>query len=102
MKTVGIKVLKNKLSYYLNLVRQGEVVLVSDRDEVIAEIRKPLRVYRADVSRFDAFVEEAANRGVLQKPDAKKIFPAAPSDLIPPPIKVEAADLLDKSREERS
>jgi antitoxin (DNA-binding transcriptional repressor) of toxin-antitoxin stability system len=41
MKTVGIRVLKNKLSRYLDLVRQGETVLVTDRGEVIAEIRQP-------------------------------------------------------------
>ena len=41
MKSVGIKVLKNNLSRYLELVRKGEVVLVTDRDEVIAELRLP-------------------------------------------------------------
>ena len=41
MKSVGIKALKDKLSAYLKLVRAGEIVLVTDRDEVIAEIRRP-------------------------------------------------------------
>lgn len=39
MRTVGIKELKTKLSEYLRLVRHGEVFLVTDRDEVIAELR---------------------------------------------------------------
>jgi antitoxin (DNA-binding transcriptional repressor) of toxin-antitoxin stability system len=39
MKTVGVKQLKARLSEYLRLVRSGEVVLVTDRDEVVAELR---------------------------------------------------------------
>lgn len=38
MKTVKIAELKNRLSYYLRRVRQGESILVSDRDRVIARI----------------------------------------------------------------
>jgi antitoxin (DNA-binding transcriptional repressor) of toxin-antitoxin stability system len=41
MYAVGIKVLKNKLSHYVRLVEQGEVVLVTDRDRVVAELRPP-------------------------------------------------------------
>ena len=39
MKAVGVKQLKARLSEYLRLVRAGEVVLVTDRDEVVAELR---------------------------------------------------------------
>jgi len=38
MKTVGIKNLRNRLSYYLSKVRKGERILVTDRDQVIATI----------------------------------------------------------------
>ena len=31
MKSVGIKVLKDNLSKYLRMVRDGEIVLVTDR-----------------------------------------------------------------------
>lgn len=41
MRVVGIKVLKNRLSEYIRLVRDGEVVLVTDRDRVVAELRPP-------------------------------------------------------------
>jgi len=41
MRTVGIRELKNKLSAYLKDVRSGEIVLVTDRGRVIAEIRPP-------------------------------------------------------------
>lgn len=43
MKSVGIKLLKSRLSEYLRLVRSGETVLVTDRDEVVAELRPSRR-----------------------------------------------------------
>lgn len=41
MTTVGIRELKNKLSAYIRLVRRGERVLVTDRGQVVAELRPP-------------------------------------------------------------
>jgi prevent-host-death family protein len=41
MRSVGLKVLKNKLSEYVRLAAQGETVLVTDRDRVVAEIIPP-------------------------------------------------------------
>lgn len=43
MKAVGVKQLKARLSEYLRAVKAGEVVLVTDRDEVVAELRPPHR-----------------------------------------------------------
>ena len=40
MISVGIRDLKNKLSQYLRLVKEGKTVLVKDRNEIVAEIRK--------------------------------------------------------------
>lgn len=39
MKAVGIKQLKARLSEYIRLVKAGESLLVTERDEVVAEIR---------------------------------------------------------------
>lgn len=41
MKSVGVRELKNRLSEYLREVRSGEVVLVTDRGYVIAELVPP-------------------------------------------------------------
>lgn len=41
MKAVGVRELKNRLSEYLRLVRSGEAILVTDRGEVVAELRQP-------------------------------------------------------------
>jgi antitoxin (DNA-binding transcriptional repressor) of toxin-antitoxin stability system len=49
MKTVervGIKNLKNNLSAYIRRARKGVRVLVTDRDEVVAELSKP----RSDIA----------------------------------------------------
>ncbi len=43
MKAVGVKVLKTKLSEYLRMVKTGVTVLVTERDEVIAEIHPARR-----------------------------------------------------------
>jgi antitoxin (DNA-binding transcriptional repressor) of toxin-antitoxin stability system len=39
MHAVGVRELKARLSHWLRKVREGEVVLVTDRGEVVAEIR---------------------------------------------------------------
>ena len=36
---MGVKQLKARLSEYLRAVKAGEIVLVTDRDEVVAELR---------------------------------------------------------------
>lgn len=41
IKTVGIKALKDNLSHYLREVKQGILILVTDRGKVIAELKQP-------------------------------------------------------------
>ena len=41
MRSVGLKILKNKLSDYVRLAAGGETVLITDRDRVVAEIERP-------------------------------------------------------------
>jgi antitoxin (DNA-binding transcriptional repressor) of toxin-antitoxin stability system len=64
MRAVGLKVLKNRLSEYVRLAREGEIVLVTDRDRVVAELGPPApdRVGRAG----DALLAEASRRGWIQ------------------------------------
>jgi antitoxin (DNA-binding transcriptional repressor) of toxin-antitoxin stability system len=66
MRSVGIKVLKNRLSEYVRLAASGEVVLVTDRDQVVAELVPP----RADRSAplHDALLAEAVRKGWLTPP----------------------------------
>ena len=61
MRAVGLKVLKNKLSEYVRLAAGGEVVLITDRDRVVAELVPP-RPGRAEwVS--DSQLAEAVRQG---------------------------------------
>jgi prevent-host-death family protein len=43
MRTVGLKVLKNKLGEYVRLAAAGETVVVTDRGRAVAEIVPPRR-----------------------------------------------------------
>lgn len=101
MKAVGIKRLKDKLSTYLKFVRQGEIVLVTDRDVVIAEIRRPLRSQRAEGSKLDAYLNEASERGELRLPSQDDLFPKSKSDLPKLFGKVDITKLLQEARENR-
>ena len=63
MRSVGIKILKNKLSEYVRLAASGETVLVTDRDRVVAELNPP----RADrgLSAADAKWADLVRRGIV-------------------------------------
>ena len=86
MKSVGIKVLNSKLSEYVRLAASGETILVTDRDQVVAELG-PLRETRSPIL-ADAFLAEAVRSGVLTPPRLSasgpppKPAPVAPLDEI--------------------
>ena len=64
MKSVGIKNLKNNLSRYIDMVREGEVVYVTDRDKVVAEIHQPV-VSQKIKSKWETFIEEETRKGSI-------------------------------------
>ena len=66
MRSVGLKVLKNKLSEYVRLAAGGETVLVTDRDRVVAEIVPPQAGRSPLLS--DALLAEAVREGWLTPP----------------------------------
>ena len=66
MRAVGLKVLKNKLAEYVRLARDGEVILVTDRDRVVAELGPP-RPERAGYV-GDALLSEATRKGWIKAP----------------------------------
>lgn len=72
MRVVGIKVLKDNLSKYLRLVREGETVLVMDRDEVVAEIHQPTRPVPSYLSPWEAFLNDEVRRGALRRSTARR------------------------------
>jgi antitoxin (DNA-binding transcriptional repressor) of toxin-antitoxin stability system len=74
MRTVGVKVLKDRLSHYLRLAAAGETVLVTDRDKVVAEMRPP---GAGTESALDAVLADAVKKGWLTPPLAAD-FPLPP------------------------
>jgi antitoxin (DNA-binding transcriptional repressor) of toxin-antitoxin stability system len=63
MRSVGIKVLKNKLSEYVRLAESGETVLITDRDRVVAELSPPRAERRALLD--DPVLAELVRNGIL-------------------------------------
>jgi antitoxin (DNA-binding transcriptional repressor) of toxin-antitoxin stability system len=94
MRSVGLKVLKNKLSEYVRLVAGGETVLITDRDRVVAEIVPPQPGRSSSL--MDALLAEAVREGWLTPP----IFVG--SD--PPPRKpvMTLRDLMQDLQEDRT
>jgi antitoxin (DNA-binding transcriptional repressor) of toxin-antitoxin stability system len=96
MRSVGLKVLKNRLSEYVRMAAAGETVLVTDRDRVVAELRAP-QLGRGEFL-ADAALAEAVRSGWLRPP----VLPtgAAPPRLPVAPLSTLMADLA-ASREDR-
>ena len=66
MRSVGLKILKNKLSEYIRLAASGETVLVTDRDKVVAQITAPDALRSPLLA--DAVLAEAVRKGWLTPP----------------------------------
>jgi antitoxin (DNA-binding transcriptional repressor) of toxin-antitoxin stability system len=66
MKSVGVKQLKARLSEYLRVVRSGKTVLVTDRDEVVAELR-PARARATSPDSLEAVLDSLSERGELTR-----------------------------------
>ena len=99
MKAVGIKQLKSRLSEYVRLARAGETILVSDRDEVVAQLG-PARHQRPEPDTVEAVLDGLAERNLVTRASQPKkgwTWEAASLGLRP-----EAArKILDELREER-
>ena len=96
MKAVAVKELKNRLSSYLREVRSGEVVLVTDRGRVVAELRQPSP--GTPLSAHERAIELLCADGVLlagRPQDARAYRPS------PLGHNVSVADLLDAERGDR-
>lgn len=66
MKVVGIKQLKAKLSEYVRLVKGGETVLVTERDEVVAELH-PARRQTPAAGPLEEVLEALAASGEVSR-----------------------------------
>jgi len=95
MKAVGVRELRNRLSEYLRLVRNGEQILVTHRGKVVAELRQPSpRVAMQYPALAEAARQGRVRLGLPNRPD---LYPALgavlPAD--------SATKLLDDERGDR-
>jgi prevent-host-death family protein len=65
MKAVNLRELKNRLGGYVREVRAGEIILVTDRGLVVAELRPPLHSDQA-ASTLERSLERLAREGKIR------------------------------------
>lgn len=78
MKTAGIKQLRDKLSDYLKEVRRGETVLVTDRGEVVAELRPPGGGAAPSLSEEERIHSELVRSGLIAREATTDEWPELP------------------------
>ena len=93
MHSVGLKILKNKLSEYVRLAAAGETVVITDRGRTVAELVPPRREPESVIERGvrEGWIRPAA-RGANWPPPSKPIPGLTLEQLL--------AD-LDRDREDR-
>ena len=74
---VGARELKTRLGRYLNQVRRGQTIVVTDRGEPVAE----LRPIGANADPASARLERLAALGGLTLPTRRTLAPVAPAPL---------------------
>jgi antitoxin (DNA-binding transcriptional repressor) of toxin-antitoxin stability system len=77
MKSAGVRELKAHFSRYLEDVRRGEVVLVTDRGRVVAELRRPQRAVEPHSSSERALVP-LVERGEVRLGERSRVRPKPP------------------------
>jgi antitoxin (DNA-binding transcriptional repressor) of toxin-antitoxin stability system len=95
MRSVGLKILKDKLSEYVRMAASGETVLVTDRDRVVAELGPPDKG-RA-VETVEAKLAQIVREGLATLPS---VPPGAPPRQ-PAMTYVDLAADLDAARQDR-
>jgi antitoxin (DNA-binding transcriptional repressor) of toxin-antitoxin stability system len=97
MKAVGVRELKARLSRYLREVQAGEVILVTDRGRVVAELRAPGPAGQSE-SYADRALRRLAETGALRIGE-----PHDPAGYRASPVRARpgtARELLDEERDE--
>src|SRR5262245_25241946 len=98
MKTVGVRDLKAHLSTHLKDVARGDIILVTDRGRVVAELRPPGAAERA-LSPEEIRYRKLVDRGVLRPAAAPGPLPWAKP--LPRLLRTgRPQDLLDAERAE--
>jgi prevent-host-death family protein len=65
MLIVGVRDLKNQLSQYLQYVKNGEKVIVTEHNKIIAEISVPVQDKKDNVSLIEKELEKLSKEGEI-------------------------------------
>jgi len=84
MGAVGVRELKNRLTYYLGRARKGEEVIVTDRGRPIAILKSLQHVDRA--ATLETRLARLATLGVITLPTRKGFSRTRPARLIGSPV----------------
>ena len=93
MRTVGLKILKNKLSEYVRLAAAGETVVITDRGRAVAEIVPPRK-------ESESVIERGVREGWI-RPAKKPFQPLPPCKPVPGLTLEQLLADLDRDREDR-
>ena len=96
MRAVGIKLLKNRLSEYVRLAAAGETVLVTVRDQVVAQLGPPDATRSASAA--DALLADAIREGLVTP---ARLPPGAPPEVGAVAAIEEILEELATDREDR-
>lgn len=101
MKAVGVKVLKNNLRRYMKEVQSGETIFVTDRDEVIAEMNRPIVPVPGKLSRWAAWVHAQARAGKIREAGGRGRSLREARVQAPRGVRFDVTRFLDETRGER-
>ncbi len=93
MKSVGLKILKNKLSAYVRLAAGGERIVITDRGRTVAEIVPPRR-------EPESVVERGIREGWIRPAERNANWPP-PSKPVPGLTFEQLMADLERDREDR-
>ncbi|MCB1144666.1 MAG: antitoxin PHD [Leptospiraceae bacterium] len=101
MTIVQIKVLRDNLSKYLRMVKEGEVIIIKERDTIIAELKQP-SPETENKTEWEILREQWIREGFLipAKKTGKIKLPKRPKGL-PFMSEEEFQKMLDEMREDR-
>ena len=84
MGAVGVRELKNRLTYYLQRARKGEEVIVTERGRPVAVLRSLQHLDRA--SALDTRLARLAGLGIVTLPTRKGFGRSRPLRISGPPV----------------
>ena len=72
MKSVGVRELKSHLSEYLKMVGKGEIIVITDHNKIVAEIRQPSKILAEDnvpTQKIEEYLDKLMHEGKLNRAD---------------------------------